>query len=210
MLTAGGRAPPFGDLAKCATAAGADGGAGVQSANLFARRGWALDYSHSGIKPLVPPDRCWQFVRDLGGVGMCGVDQDVAIQPRRDRRHNQDRRSHLFGPSQPKAFADGLALAVPSGVAGRVENFVADAIGDGDADTMLIRRQHRTGVNQLFEHRGRIIFGRVDNRRRGRVPPPRIESRALAIIDRVRALGIANPKTGQDAIRLLRAHTPPL
>jgi hypothetical protein len=24
MLTAGGRAPPFGDLAKCATAAGAD------------------------------------------------------------------------------------------------------------------------------------------------------------------------------------------
>jgi hypothetical protein len=36
MLTAGGRAPPFGDLAKCATAAGADAGAGVHSTNLFA------------------------------------------------------------------------------------------------------------------------------------------------------------------------------
>jgi hypothetical protein len=38
MLTAGGRAPPFGDLAKCATAAGADAGAGVQLADFFVRR----------------------------------------------------------------------------------------------------------------------------------------------------------------------------
>ena len=44
MLTAGGRAPPFGDLAKCATAAGADAGAGIQRANLFARRGWSLGH----------------------------------------------------------------------------------------------------------------------------------------------------------------------
>ena len=44
MLTAGGRAPPFGDLAKCATAAGADAGAGIQSANLFAW-GWQLPTS---------------------------------------------------------------------------------------------------------------------------------------------------------------------
>jgi hypothetical protein len=36
MLTAGGRVPPFGDLAKCATAAGAIAGTGVQLANLFA------------------------------------------------------------------------------------------------------------------------------------------------------------------------------
>jgi hypothetical protein len=33
MLTAGGRAPPFGDLAKCAAAAGAD--AGIWFANLM-------------------------------------------------------------------------------------------------------------------------------------------------------------------------------
>jgi hypothetical protein len=37
MLTADGRASPFGDLAKCAAAAGADAGTGVQLANLFAR-----------------------------------------------------------------------------------------------------------------------------------------------------------------------------
>ena len=36
MLTAGGRAPPFGDLAKCAAAAVANAGTGVQFANLFA------------------------------------------------------------------------------------------------------------------------------------------------------------------------------
>lgn len=42
MLTAGGRAPPFGDLAKCATAAGADAGTSVQLADFFAwgRRAW--------------------------------------------------------------------------------------------------------------------------------------------------------------------------
>lgn len=39
MLTAGSRAPPFGDLAKCATAAGADAGAMIQRANSFTR-GW--------------------------------------------------------------------------------------------------------------------------------------------------------------------------
>ncbi len=37
MLTAGGRGPPFGDLAKCATAAGADTGATIQRANFFTR-----------------------------------------------------------------------------------------------------------------------------------------------------------------------------
>ena len=45
MLTAGGRASPFGDLAKGATAAGADAGTGVQRANLFAGGWWALGHS---------------------------------------------------------------------------------------------------------------------------------------------------------------------
>lgn len=48
MLTAGGRAPPFGDLANCATAAGAGAGTGVQRANLFAG-GWRAP---DGIIPL--------------------------------------------------------------------------------------------------------------------------------------------------------------
>jgi hypothetical protein len=39
MLAAGGRAPPFGDLANCATAAGADAGTWVQLAILFAGDG---------------------------------------------------------------------------------------------------------------------------------------------------------------------------
>lgn len=91
MLTAGGRAPPFGDLAKCATAAGADAGAGLQRANLFAK-GWrARRHPRSGIEPLIPPDRRGQFMGDGRSIRVRGVDQDVAIQPRRDRRHDQDR-----------------------------------------------------------------------------------------------------------------------
>ena len=43
MLTAGGRAPPFGDLAKCATAAGADAGIMIQRVNLLADRMAAPD-----------------------------------------------------------------------------------------------------------------------------------------------------------------------
>jgi hypothetical protein len=41
MLTAGGRALPFGDLAKCATAAGADAGGTIQRADSYAG-GWHL------------------------------------------------------------------------------------------------------------------------------------------------------------------------
>jgi hypothetical protein len=44
MLTAGGRAPPFGDLAKCATAAGADAGTGLQVADFFAGGRRAKDH----------------------------------------------------------------------------------------------------------------------------------------------------------------------
>ena len=45
MLAAGGRASPFGDLAKCATAAGADFSRGFQFANVLARRCWALGHN---------------------------------------------------------------------------------------------------------------------------------------------------------------------
>jgi hypothetical protein len=43
MLTAGGRAPPFGDLTKCATAAVTDAGTGVQRTDFFAGRWRFLD-----------------------------------------------------------------------------------------------------------------------------------------------------------------------
>ncbi len=47
MLTAGGRAPPFGDLANCATAADADAGAAIQLADFFAGRWRALHHTSS-------------------------------------------------------------------------------------------------------------------------------------------------------------------
>ena len=49
MLTAGGRASPFGDLANGATAAGADAGTGVQRANLFTGRWRRQGHRGSGI-----------------------------------------------------------------------------------------------------------------------------------------------------------------
>jgi hypothetical protein len=42
----------------------------------------------SGVEPFVPPYRRGQLVGDRGGIGMCRIDQDIAIQPRRYRRHN--------------------------------------------------------------------------------------------------------------------------
>lgn len=65
MLTAGGRAPPFGDLAKCATAAGADAGATIQCANRVAR-GWrALPLGSVPRQNWEVANRCWPFVLPL-------------------------------------------------------------------------------------------------------------------------------------------------
>ncbi len=164
----------------------------------------------SRIKPLVPPDRCWQLMGDFGSIWMCGVDKNVSVQPRRYRRDNEDCRLCLFDPSKPVAFADCLTLAVPTGMLGSVEDFVAGAIRNCDADIMLAFGNYRAGMDQLFEHRSRVIFGRIDERAGGCVPPPRIEPCTLAVIDRMRALGIADTKTGQNAVGLLPTHTPPL
>lgn len=54
MLTAGGRAPPFGDLANCATAAGADAGTSVQLADFFAE-GWRAK-DHPRAETALPSD----------------------------------------------------------------------------------------------------------------------------------------------------------
>ena len=164
----------------------------------------------SGIEPVVPPDWRRQFVGDFCSVRMRGIDQDISVQPRRYRRDEHNCRTRLFHPSKAKAFANGFALAVPPWISGGVEYLVAGAVRDRDAYIMLIGRQHRTRMNQLFEHRGRIIFGCVDHRAGRCIPPPRIEPRSLAIIDWIRALWITNPKTCQDAVSLLAAHTPPL
>src|SRR3546814_5744514 len=74
---------------------------------------------------------------------------------------------------------------------------------------MLVGRHHRVRVDELFQHRRRIMFRRVDDRAGRGVPPSRIEPSALAVIDRMRAVGIADPITGQHAVGDLRAHAPP-
>src|SRR3546814_6552483 len=89
----------------------------------------------------------------------------------------------------------------------RSEDFVTDAVGDRDADIMLVGRHHRVRVDELFQHRRRIMFRRVDDRAGRGVPPSRIEPSALAVIDRMRAIGIADPITGQHAVGRSEEHT---
>lgn len=65
MLTAGGCAPPFSDLAKCATAAGADARAMIQRANSFPR-GWrALPFGSVPRQNWEVANRCWPIVLPL-------------------------------------------------------------------------------------------------------------------------------------------------
>ena len=163
----------------------------------------------SGVKPFIPPNRRGQFMRDCLGVGMDGIDQDIAVKPCRYRRHDQDRRPRLLYPRLPKAFADGFAISIPSGMVGRLEHFIAGAVGNRNADIMLVGWYDGASAHQLFEHRGRIIFGRIDDRAGWRIPAPRIKPRALRIVDGICTFRITNPETGEDAIRFLRAHTPP-
>jgi hypothetical protein len=77
MLTAGGRAPPFGDLANRATAAGADAGTAVQLANLVAG-GWRTR-GH-----LLPQPFCVPYRKALARnwPGACA---DVAISDKQRR-----------------------------------------------------------------------------------------------------------------------------
>ena len=150
----------------------------------------------SRVEPLVPPDRGRQLMGDLGGIGMRGVDKNVSVQSRRYRRNDQDRRPRLFDPRRAKPFANRFALAVPTRMLGGVKDFIAGVIWNRDADIMLTFGNYRTGMNQLFEHRGRVIFGRIDKRAGGSIPSPRIEARALAVVNRMCALGITDTKTG--------------
>src|SRR3546814_7445475 len=77
---------------------------------------------------------------------MGGIEQDVTFHPRLDRRHKQQRRAPCREPRLAKGLADVFALAVPPGEFRGREDFIADAVGDRDADIMLVGRHHRVRV----------------------------------------------------------------
>ena len=129
-------------------------------------------------------------------MGMRWIDKNVSVQPRWYRRHDQNSRPRLLNPCEAEVLAYGLALAVPSRMLGGVEDFIASAVGNSDADIMLAFGDYRAGVDQLFEHGSRVIFGGVDERAGGRIPTPWIEACALAVINRMRALRITYTKAG--------------
>src|SRR3546814_14598709 len=74
---------------------------------------------------------------------------------------------------------------------------------------MLVGRHHRVRVDELFQHRRRIMFGRVDDRAGSGVPSSRIEPSALAVRDGLRAIGIAGPITGNHTAGDPPAPAPP-
>lgn len=62
---------PFGDLAKCTTAAGADAGVNVQFANLFT---WGWGARHRGLEPTA------QVSMLAGQIGGCQLSPQAAPQ----------------------------------------------------------------------------------------------------------------------------------
>ena len=146
---------------------------------------------------------------DPGSVGVQRVDQDIALHPRGHGRHDQYGAAPLRIPCLPERLAQSLILSVPSRMRGGLEYFIADAVGDGDADMMLVGWQHAARMDQLFQHRRRIMFRRVDDGAGGRVPPPRIQPRPFAVIDGMDAIGIADAIGRQNPVGFPARHTPP-
>jgi len=162
------------------------------------------------VEPGVPPYGLRHGMRELRRVSVRGVDQDIAFDPRWDRRDHQKRGALLTIPSVGKGLADGLVLRIPARMRSRLENLIAYAVRNGDGDEMLVRRQHHIGMHQLLQHRRRIMFGCVDDWGIVRVPATGIEPCALGVVDRIGAVRIADAIAGENAICLLYGHTPPL
>src|SRR3546814_6325404 len=76
------------------------------------RRPWAV--SALSIEAVVPPHRLGQIVGDRAGLRMDQIDEDVGLDPCRDRRHQQDRRTPLFVPCLAVMLADILRPGVPA------------------------------------------------------------------------------------------------
>src|SRR5437868_1610138 len=90
---------------------------------------------------------------------------------------------------------------------GCIEHLVGDTARYGNTDEMLIRRYSTAPMNQLFEHGRRIMFTRVKNRTRGRVPTTRIDRRTSRVKNWKLARRIADPIRRQNAIEYLSGHT---
>lgn len=161
------------------------------------------------VEPLVPPHRLRHGMGDALGVGMRRVDQKVVLEPRRNRRHDQQCRALVIVPSLRKRLAYRLVARVPARVGGGLEDFVGDAVRNRDLDEMLVGGHHQIGVNQLFQHRGGIVLGGIDHRTGARIPAPRIEPCPLRVIDRKSAFGVADAIASENAIAFLHAQTPP-
>ena len=84
------------------------------------------------VKPLIPPHRLGQGVRDALGVGVRRVDQKVALQPRRDGGEDQERRTLLLIPFLTEILADGFAPEIPARMRGGLKDFVRDAVWNRD------------------------------------------------------------------------------
>ncbi len=92
----------------------------------------------SPVKSIIPPYRFWRVMSDAGGVGMQRVDQDMAVHPRGHGGYNQYSAAPLRIPCLPERLAQPLILSVPARMGGGLKDFIADAVGDGDAEMMLV------------------------------------------------------------------------
>ena len=138
---------------------------------------------------------------------MLGIDQEIAFLAGHNARHDQKEAAFALLPGVPVGLADGAILLIPPGKIGGIQLLIGDAIGNRDADEVLVGRHDAATVHQFFEHRCRVMLTRIEHRTRGRIPSARIDRRSSRVKDRVMAVRIANPIAGQNAIEDLSTHT---
>src|SRR5262249_16853210 len=99
---------------------------------------WIAVSASPPVKPVIPPHRFGEGVRDGLGVGMRRVDQEIALQPRRDGGNDQERRALLLAPLLAEVLADALVSRVPAGMRRGLEDLIGNPVRNGDRDEVLV------------------------------------------------------------------------
>jgi hypothetical protein len=125
-----------------------------------------------------------ETLRKMQARAQLAVEQDVALEGRELRRHDQHARAPLVVPAVAEVLADRIRLrSVPARQGLGLEHLARDAGWHLDPDHLEMRRQlPDVEVHQRFEHRERIGFGGMDDRP-PRPAPPSAPARGAAAVE---------------------------
>src|SRR5262245_30977531 len=164
--------------------------------------------SRSSEQSFVPPYRLGQARFDVGGLGMGGIDDDVALDARDVARDHQDRRATLLDPLRTESPRDLRLGGVPSREVVLGDHLMARPLRNRNGDVMLTCWYFPRAARQLLQHRRGVMRAPLDDRRIGIVPPSGNECRAARIVDRELPPRITYPVADQRSIQPLRHRAP--